>query len=142
MNREQALNYLHCSGMSEEQINSVVEGLTSPDAVSREAVIELLMKLEQEDIERYGCKIPEGFDAEEAVEAVRKLPPVNTEPARWNKLYTWLNDMRFGIAPDETTPEKDRAERWAQVELLDDIMAWMKPDEWPFSDPYEEGESE
>lgn len=142
MNREQALNYLHCSGMSEEQINSVVEGLTSPDAVSRAAVVELLVKLEQEDIDQYGCKIPEGFDAKEAVEAVRKLPPVNTEPARWNKLYTWLNDMRFGIAPDETTPEKDRAERWAQVELLDDIMAWMMPDEWPFSDPYEEGESE
>lgn len=42
MNREQALNYLHCSGMSEEQINSVVEGLTSPDAVSREAVLDAL----------------------------------------------------------------------------------------------------
>lgn len=52
------------------------------DCVSREAVIELLKDLEQEDIKRYGCKIPEGFDAEEAVEAVRKLSSVTPKQRR------------------------------------------------------------
>ena len=49
-------------------------------AVSRQRVIELLKKLEQEDIEQYGCKIPEGFDAQKAITAVLQLPPVILKP--------------------------------------------------------------
>ena len=35
MTREEAINYLKCSGMSEEQIQTVVEAFTCDDAISR-----------------------------------------------------------------------------------------------------------
>jgi hypothetical protein len=41
-------------------------------------------------------------------------------------LYTWLNDMRLGIAPDENTPDDERGERQAQVDVIDQIMEWME----------------
>ena len=41
-------------------------------------------------------------------------------------LYTWLNDMRLGIAPDENTPEDEREERQEQVDIIDQIMEWME----------------
>ena len=110
------------------------------DAVSRQAALKAFEELPHEYKTKEQRARTGGIAACQVI--IDDLPPVNPYPSRWNKLFTWLNDMRFGIAPDETTPEKDRAERWAQVELLDDIMAWMEPDEWPFSDPYEEGESE
>ena len=46
------------------------------DVVSRQAAIEAMKKLEQEDIEAYGCSIPEGFDGERASEAIRLLASV------------------------------------------------------------------
>ena len=43
-----------------------------------------------------------------------------------DRLYTWLNDMRFGIAPDESvTDDNDRHDRLIQMDLLDEIMEWM-----------------
>lgn len=45
---------------------------------------------------------------------------------KWDRLYNWLNDMRFGIAPDETVTDIDeRNVRTSQVDLLDEIMEWM-----------------
>ena len=45
---------------------------------------------------------------------------------KWDRLYSWLNDMRLGIAPDETVTDIDeRNVRTAQVDLLDEIMEWM-----------------
>jgi len=44
---------------------------------------------------------------------------------KWDRLYSWLNDMRLGIAPDETTPDDERNDRLAQVDVIDDIMEWM-----------------
>lgn len=50
---------------------------------------------------------------------------VEQEP-KWDRLYSWLNDMRLGIAPDETVTDIDeRNVRTAQVDLLDEIMEWM-----------------
>ena len=44
----------------------------------------------------------------------------------WNRLYNWLNDMRLGIAPDETvTDEDERHDRLLQIELIDELMEWM-----------------
>lgn len=44
----------------------------------------------------------------------------------WNRLYIWLNDMRLGIAPDETvTDMNERHDRLVQVDLLDEIIEWM-----------------
>lgn len=40
-----------------------------------------------------------------------------------SKMLMFLNDMRFGIAPDETVADDDeRREREAQVDVLDDLM--------------------
>ncbi len=43
-----------------------------------------------------------------------------------DKLYSYLNDMRFGIAPDETTPSDERDKRLAQIEMIDCIMEWIE----------------
>ncbi len=47
------------------------------------------------------------------------------QESKWDRLYSWLNDMRFSIVPDETTPDDERNERLAQVDVIDDIMEWM-----------------
>ena len=58
----------------------------------------------------------------------------------WDKLYNWLNDMRLGIAPDETvTDEDERHDRLIQVDILDEILDWMcvqepKTDTWSIKD--------
>lgn len=53
------------------------------------------------------------------------IQALEQEP-KWDRLYSWLNDMRFGIAPDETVTDIDeRNVRMAQVDLLDEIMEWM-----------------
>lgn len=50
---------------------------------------------------------------------------------KWDRLYSWLNDMRLGIAPDETVTDVDeRNERTAQVDLLDEIMEWIEKAVW------------
>ena len=50
------------------------------DLISRWDAINAMMALKQEDDERYGCEIPEGFDGQRAVEALEKLP--SAEPER------------------------------------------------------------
>lgn len=45
---------------------------------------------------------------------------------KWNRLYTWLNDMRLAIAPDEfVTDEDERHDRLIQIDLIDELMEWM-----------------
>lgn len=46
--------------------------------------------------------------------------------SKWDRLYNWLNDMRYGITPDENTPDDERREREAQVDVIDDIMEWIE----------------
>lgn len=48
----------------------------SDDAISRESAIIAMIKIEQDDIKRYGCQIPEGFDSSPAIEALINLPSV------------------------------------------------------------------
>ena len=50
------------------------------DLISRQDAIDAMYRLEAEDIETYGCSIPEGFDAKPAVEALEALP--SAEPER------------------------------------------------------------
>ena len=45
---------------------------------------------------------------------------------KWDRLYSWLNDMRLGIAPDETVTDIDERNcRESQTDILDEIMEWM-----------------
>ena len=50
------------------------------DLIRRQDAIEAMYQLEAEDIERYGCSIPEGFHAKSAIEALKALP--SAEPER------------------------------------------------------------
>lgn len=46
---------------------------------------------------------------------------------KWDRLFNWLNDMRFAIAPDESvTDPQERQDRLIQVDLIDDIMEFME----------------
>lgn len=83
-----------------------------------EAIIKLIEIRAQLEVilSMYGLEISEVFDM--AIKALK-------EQIKFDRLYNWLNDMRFGIAPDETTPDDERGERQAQVDVLDMIMEWM-----------------
>ena len=50
------------------------------DLIRREDAIDAMYRLEAEDIETYGCSIPEGFDSKPAIEALKALP--SAEPER------------------------------------------------------------
>ena len=45
---------------------------------------------------------------------------------KWDRLYLYLNDWRFAVAPDETTPEEDRHDRELEREVLDGVMKEME----------------
>lgn len=63
------------------------------DTISRAKAIKAMDDMEQEDIERYGCSIPEGFDGKRAIEALQKLPSVMPK----QKMGHWMKtiDMEF-----------------------------------------------
>ena len=55
------------------------------DLISRQAAIDALRKLREEDIEDYGCEIPEGFNQDHldrATFAIKQLPPIQPEIVR------------------------------------------------------------
>lgn len=43
------------------------------DCISRQAAINKMQELEDEDIKAYGCSIPEGFDGQRAIRALKSL---------------------------------------------------------------------
>jgi len=57
--------------------------MTKEDAISRATAIKSMEDLEQEDIERYGCPIPEGFDSRRAVEVLESLPSIFPKTGHW-----------------------------------------------------------
>lgn len=62
----------------------------------------------------------------------RAIKALEQEP-KIDRLYSYLNDMRFGIAPDETTQTDERDKRLAQIEIIDCIMEWIEKEseeEW------------
>ena len=75
MTKEMILKYF-------EEINVAYNDCTRYDSLSEmldklteeliNKICRILDDLEREDIETYGCKIPEGFDAERAKEAIKK----------------------------------------------------------------------
>lgn len=65
----------------------------------------------------------------EEVDKMLFTKPTFEEAGRMERIYAWLNDMRLGIAPDETTPEDERGERQAQVDIIDEIMREIEKEE-------------
>ena len=55
--------------------------------------------------------------------AFKAMEQADGEYISRGKMLMFLNDMRFGIAPDETVADDDeRREREAQVDVLDDLI--------------------
>lgn len=71
-------DYIDYGGISEayKMALKALEQYPCEDAISREAAIKAMNDLEQEDIEQFGCSIPEGFDGKRAIEALQSLPSV------------------------------------------------------------------
>lgn len=67
MTREQAINYLKSSGMSKEQIETVINALTCEDCISREA----LMKLFKEYQPSLATRVCEFGDALKELSSVK-----------------------------------------------------------------------
>lgn len=63
------------------------------DLISRQQAIDAMEKLYQEDVEMYGCSIPECFDAERANEALKQLQPAPD----YKKQYEDLSRIVYGI---------------------------------------------
>ena len=57
-------------------ISEWLEQESCDDCISRQAATDAMIKLEQDDIECYGCAIPEGFNSTPAIEALNNLPSV------------------------------------------------------------------
>ena len=47
------------------------------DLISRADAIEVILKEQKDDIEAYGCAIPESFDGDRAVRVLKQLPTIN-----------------------------------------------------------------
>ena len=45
------------------------------------------------------------FSGKQVIALLKDLDTITPQEQKWNRLYSWLNDMRLGIAPDENTPE-------------------------------------
>ena len=85
------------------------------DAISRQAVLDGLK----------GCMCEDWVKTLFAT-MVKQLPSVTQKSGKWDRLYSWLNDMRLGIAPDETVDDIDERHcRESQTDILDEIMEWM-----------------
>lgn len=71
--------YAELLGYHIQALNMAIKALeqqTCEDAISRAEAIKAMNDIEQEDIELYGCHIPEGFDGKRAIEALHSLPSV------------------------------------------------------------------
>lgn len=141
---------------NDEPITVIYPTIVCDDAISRENAITSINKLYEECEEwralndlQYGKN--QGLSL--AIDVINDLPPVtqNSEKSnleliceelaaendklieslkqksgKWDRLYSWLNDMRLGIAPDETVTDIDERHcRESQTDILDEIMEWM-----------------
>ena len=71
-----------------EAISEILAQRPCEDCISRKSAIDAMIKLEQDDIECYGCAIPEGFNSTPAIEALKSLPPVTPK----EKTGKWIKD--------------------------------------------------
>lgn len=105
------------------------------DLISRQDAIEAMYRLEAEDIETYGCSIPEGFDSKPAIEALRTLP--SAEPERkWIPVTEALPKECVSVLIQMDDGEMAVSQRrdmnyWDGYGRCGDIIAWMPlPEPW------------
>lgn len=86
------------------------------DAISRQAAIDAMIKIEQDDIDQYGCKIPEGFDCSPAIKALEKLPSVKPQ-------YT---DAEIQKMQEMQQAEIEKAYELGKAEEFDNLEEMLK----------------
>lgn len=92
------------------------------DLISRQQAIDALRKLREEDIEDYGCEIPEGFNQDHldrATFAIKQLPTIQSE-----SLQPWEVLVAQAVLPQ---PEIVRCK---------DCKHWI-PYDWMFSEVWQ-----
>ena len=112
--------------ISAEVVLEVVKGLSEHgtnlaevgrEAITKQQAIDALRKLREEDIEDYGCEIPEGFNQDHldrATFAIKQLPPIQPKRGKWIHHpeigwgETWLCDQ-CGEKTTSTVMGKPRA---------------------------------
>ena len=83
--------------------------------IDLDEAIKAMDDLEQEDIEAYGCKIPEGFDSERPTEALNSIPTIQAVPIEvLDKIKDEIYDLdrdyiydKAGYVIDERVPYYD-----------------------------------
>ena len=73
--------------------------------ISLNAAIDAMMKLQAEDIEAYGASIPEGFDGDRAITALKALP--SAQPTIYGYDLDLLNFIAFLMWEKGLIPETD-----------------------------------
>lgn len=147
MTRKQVSYYLKSSGFSEEQIRTIEHAYACEDAVSRAEAIKAMNDLEQEDIEQYGCHIPEGFDGKRAIEALQSLPSValSAEPCEdaisRQAVFDVIDDIDKTTCMNEyhvivdaidklpsvnPQPKMGQFAKWVATEIFDDMWEYNK----------------
>ena len=104
------------------------------DLIERQAAIDAMRRLEQEDIEAYGAEIPEGFDAEPAVEALKALPSAQPRPKAKNVYYEESDHCEFkcslcgatiGVVEGGTLDGANfKFCPWCGAQLDEEVRAW------------------
>lgn len=88
------------------------------DAVSRQVVLKI--------IDGWYEQNRDTENIEDLIVLITYMDSVTQKSGKWDRLYNWLNDMRLGIAPDETVTDIDERHcRESQTDILDEIMEWM-----------------
>ena len=76
------------------------------DCISRQSAIDALRKLREEDIEDYGCEIPEGFNQDHldrATFAIKQLPPIQSK-----LLQPWEVLAAQAVLPQPAEPKRGK----------------------------------
>ena len=87
------------------------------DMISRQDAIDAMMQLQDEDIEAYGCEIPEGFDGDRAVMALRKLPSAEPRCIATIQLSQEQLDEAFEKVKADILSVKPKTGKWIGGEL-------------------------
>lgn len=103
------------------------------DVVSRQAILDGIEELKKSPwatanrSHGYEYLITEALDVVKDL-CIKQLPSVKPQKSgKWDRLYSWLNDMRLSIAPDETVTDIDEQHcRESQTDILDEIMEWIE----------------
>ena len=143
MTKEQAINYLYSSGMSEEQVKTVVEALEQEpceDAISRQAVLSYIYNDLGLGDEENGADIERQMELESSYRYVKSLPPV--KPQEPYKGMTNGEVIKAMFGNDKVSEFMGYARIMARVGnwFNDGVVAEFDKDWW--NSPYEPQESE